>query len=46
VSSSCTDTSYADTTVQSGQAYDYIVKSVNSSGVESAASNKTSVQIP
>jgi len=46
LNSSCTDTSYADTTVQSGQAYDYIVKSVNSSGVESAASNKTSVQIP
>jgi hypothetical protein len=46
LSSYCADTSYADTTVQSGQAYDYIVKSVNASGVESAPSNKTSVQIP
>jgi len=39
-------TSYADTTVQSGASYDYIVKSVDAAGVESAPSNMTSVTIP
>lgn len=41
-----TQTSYDDTTVKSGAKYDYIVKSVDSDGVESAASNSTSVAIP
>jgi fibronectin type 3 domain-containing protein len=44
--SSDVQTTYADTTVQSGQAYDYVVKSVDASGVESAPSNTTSVTIP
>lgn len=37
---------YRDGTVKSGTSYDYIVKSVNSSGAESSPSNKTSVKIP
>ena len=40
------NTSYTDTAVQSGQSYDYIVKSVDSLGVESPPSNITSVTIP
>jgi hypothetical protein len=40
------NTSYIDTAVQSGQSYDYIVKSVDSSGVESPPSNITNVTIP
>jgi len=44
--SSSTLPAYADTTVQSGSAYDYIVKSVDTSGVESAPSNTTTVAIP
>ncbi|MFZ0745656.1 MAG: choice-of-anchor D domain-containing protein [Terracidiphilus sp.] len=39
-------TSYDDTTVQSGQTYSYEVKSVDTSGVESAPSNIASVTIP
>jgi len=39
-------TSYTDGTVQSGSTYKYVVKSVNSSGVESPASNATTVAIP
>jgi hypothetical protein len=39
-------TAYADTTVQAGQTYDYIVESVDASGVESAPSNTISVTIP
>lgn len=39
-------TVFADTTVQSGQTYDYIVKSVDSANVESAPSNITTVKIP
>jgi len=39
-------TSYADTTVKSGLTYDYIVKSVDSQGVESVPSNSTSVTVP
>ena len=39
-------TTYTDTTVVSGSTYDYIVKSVDSSGVESAPSNTTSATIP
>ncbi len=39
-------TTYADTTVQGGTSYDYIVKSVDYSNVESTPSNVTSVTIP
>lgn len=39
-------TTYMDTTVQSGLTYDYVVKSVGSSGTESSPSNTTSVTIP
>jgi len=39
-------TSYADTGVQSGSTYDYIVKSVDSKGMESTPSNSTRVTIP
>jgi hypothetical protein len=41
-----TGTTYADTTVQQGLSYDYIVESVDASGVESAPSNMISVTIP
>jgi len=41
-----TKTNYDDTTVKSGTTYQYIVKSVDSDGVESAASNSTSVTVP
>ena len=39
-------TSFTDTTVQSGQVYDYVVTSVDSSGVESAPSNTFAATIP
>lgn len=39
-------TAYTDNTVQSGSSYDYIVKSVDSSGTESTPSNTTTVAIP
>lgn len=39
-------TTYADTTVQGGQKYEYVVKSVDASGSESTASNTTNVTIP
>ncbi len=39
-------TSYTDNSVQSGQTYDYIVKSVDSSGVESPASNMAGATVP
>ena len=41
-----TATSYVDSTVVSGSAYTYSVKSVDRSGVESAPSNQTTVTIP
>jgi fibronectin type 3 domain-containing protein len=41
-----TKTNYDDTTVKSGTTYHYIVKSVDNDGVESAASNSTSVTVP
>jgi fibronectin type 3 domain-containing protein len=41
-----TQTTYTDTTVQNGQSYDYIVESVNASGVASAPSNTTTAVIP
>ncbi len=40
------ETTYADTSVQGGQTYDYVVKSVDASGVESSASNTFNVAIP
>jgi hypothetical protein len=39
-------TTYADTTVQNGQTYDYYAKSVDDYGVESVASNILGVTIP
>jgi fibronectin type 3 domain-containing protein len=39
-------TTYTDNTVQSGQAYYYVVTSVNSSNVQSPYSNPVSVTIP
>jgi hypothetical protein len=41
-----TQTSYVDTNVQTGLTYDYIVKSVDASGVESTASNEATATIP
>ncbi len=37
---------YVDTTAVSGQSYNYVVKAVDASGVESTPSNMTSVTIP
>ncbi|MGB8538506.1 MAG: choice-of-anchor D domain-containing protein [Acidobacteriaceae bacterium] len=45
-SSADTQTTYVDTNVQSGTTYDYIVKSVDASGVESTASNEATATIP
>jgi fibronectin type 3 domain-containing protein len=39
-------TTYADSTVVSGTTYNYVVKSVDSSGVESVASNEITEVIP
>jgi fibronectin type 3 domain-containing protein len=39
-------TAYVDTTVQSGQSYDYYVKSVDAAGVESVPSNTTTAVVP
>jgi fibronectin type 3 domain-containing protein len=41
--SAVTQTTYVDSTVQSGQFYKYVVKSVDASGVESAPSNTFSL---
>jgi len=41
-----TQTTYVDTTVLGTQSYDYIVKSVDSTGTESAPSNTTTVTVP
>jgi fibronectin type 3 domain-containing protein len=41
-----TPTSYVDNTVVSGSSYNYIVKSVDSSGAESVPSNQVTVTIP
>jgi hypothetical protein len=41
-----TQTTYSDTTVKNSQSYDYIVESVDASGVESSPSNTTTAQIP
>ena len=45
-SSADTETSYSDTTVVGGVTYQYVVKSVDSRGVESAPSNSTTVTVP
>jgi hypothetical protein len=45
-SSDDTETTYVDSTVQSGQNYDYFVASVDASGNESVASNIFTVAIP
>jgi fibronectin type 3 domain-containing protein len=39
-------TTYTDTGVVSGKTYNYIVKSVDTSGVESAPSNEIAVAVP
>ncbi len=39
-------TSFTDSTVASGETYQYVVTSVNSSNIESAASNQITVTIP
>ena len=41
--SAITQTSYVDTTAQTGQTYEYIVESVDASGVTSAPSNMAGV---
>ena len=41
-----TQTTYVDSAVQSGSTYDYIVESVDSSGVESVPSNEVTATIP
>jgi hypothetical protein len=45
-SSATTGTTYVDTTVQSGLAYDYMVESVDSAGVQSAPSATVPVTVP
>jgi fibronectin type 3 domain-containing protein len=41
-----TETSYVDRTVMSGNTYDYVTTSLDTSGVESTPSNMISVTIP
>ena len=41
-----TQTAYQDDTIQSGSSYDYVVKSVDSEGLESPASNAFSIAVP
>jgi fibronectin type 3 domain-containing protein len=45
-SSLVTQTDYVDSTVVSGASYNYVVKSVDQSGVESVASNQIAITIP
>jgi fibronectin type 3 domain-containing protein len=45
-SSMDTKTSYVDSAVIAGDTYNYVVRSVDESGVESAASNEISVAVP
>jgi hypothetical protein len=45
-SSASASTSYTDSTVQAGQAYYYVVTSVDASGVESTNSNQVQTTIP
>ena len=39
-------TTYVDSTVQTGVTYDYVITSVDSSGLESAPSNEVTATIP
>jgi fibronectin type 3 domain-containing protein len=41
-----TATSYMDSIVASGNSYNYVVKSVDSNGVESVGSNQIEVAVP
>jgi len=41
-----TSTTYVDSTVQAGQTYEYMVESVDESGVQSAPSNEAAVTVP
>lgn len=41
-----TQTTYVDSTVQSGSTYNYIVKSVDSAGIESVPSSQVSAAVP
>jgi fibronectin type 3 domain-containing protein len=45
-SSVVTQTTYVDATAQTGQAYDYIVESIDASGVTSASTNIVTVTLP
>ncbi len=45
-STGANSTTYEDSTVESGTSYDYMVKAVDNSGVESAPSNMTTAAIP
>lgn len=45
-SSSETQTTYVDSTVQAGVTYEYLVRSVDSSGRQSSASNNVSTTVP
>ena len=45
-SSLVTQTTYVDPNVQGGLTYDYVIKSVDASGVESTASNQVAATIP
>jgi fibronectin type 3 domain-containing protein len=45
-SSADTETNYVDSKVQNGLSYDYVIESVDDSGVESAPSSKVIVTIP
>jgi hypothetical protein len=44
--SAITTTSYIDSGIHTGQTYDYVVESVDSSGIESVPSNVATVAIP
>ncbi|WP_239461262.1 fibronectin type III domain-containing protein [Occallatibacter savannae] len=46
LSSGTSQTSFADSGVQSATAYDYYVTSIDSAGIESSPSNTTTVSIP
>ena len=45
-STQSSQTNYSDSSVANGQSYDYVVKSADSQGVESAPSNTTTVAVP
>jgi fibronectin type 3 domain-containing protein len=40
------ETTYVDSTVQNGQSYDYIVESVDDSGIESVPTSPLAITIP